>query len=107
MTDYRKDGTAVSAKLTSTEGGALTLPLFAFPGYEARLNGQKTAAERGVNNRLKVTVPPGFEGELKVRYAGFSLWKALDVLAAVTAVCLLAQGVRRRRKEARHAGKQG
>ena len=107
MTDYRKDGTAVSAKLTSTEGGALTLPLFAFPGYEARLNGQKTVIERGVNNRLKVTVPPGFEGELKVRYAGFALWKALDVLAAVTAACLLVQDVRRRRKEARHAGEKG
>lgn len=107
LSDYRKDGTTVSAKLSSAEGGALTLPLFAFPGYEARLNGQKAAWARGANNRLKVTVPPGFEGELDVRYAGFALWKALDVQAAVTAACLLVQDVRRRRKEVRHAGEKG
>ncbi|MBR1407484.1 MAG: hypothetical protein IJ573_01125 [Clostridia bacterium] len=107
LSDYHKDGTNVSAQVSSADGGTLTLPLFAFPGYEVRLNGQRTQWERGRNNCLKVTVPPGFEGGLRVRYAGFALWKALDAVAAVTVVCLLADAVRRRRKGAKHADEEG
>ena len=103
LTDYHKDGTNVSAQVSSAEGGTMTLPLFAFPGYEARLNGQRTDWERGNNNRLKVTVPPGFQGELRVRYAGFALWKALDILSVLTLAAVILHGLRDKRKGAAYA----
>ena len=103
LTDYHKDGTNVSAQVSSAEGGTMTLPMFAFPGYEARLNGQRTDWERGNNNRLKVTVPPGFQGELRVRYTGFALWKALDILSALTLAAVILHGLRDKRKGAAYA----
>ena len=53
--------------------------------------------------RIEPSVLPVEPGVLQ----GEAAFRLLDVLAAVTAACLLVQDVRRRRKEVRHAGKKG
>lgn len=94
MAAYEKDGTRVRAQVKAEESGALTLPMFGFDGYEATLGGEEIAWTRGENNRLRVALPAGAEGELEIRYTGRGIWRIADAasflsVAAFAVYCLM------------------
>ena len=99
MTEYHKDGTRIDAKVAAGTDASLSFPLFGFPGYEARLNGEKVDWRLGENNRLTVDIAAGSEGTLEIRYVGKPVWKALDLLSAGTALALTGWVVHEKRKK--------
>ena len=88
MTQYRKDGTRIDAYVEVAEDASLTFPLFGFPGYEAKLNGERMNWRLGENNRLTVDLSAGSLGVLEIHYAGKTIWKVMDILSACAALTL-------------------
>ena len=78
--------------------GTVLLPLFAFPGYRAELNGQELECSMGEKGRMLVQVPSG-SGKLTVQYRGLSRWRLTDVLSVLSAAALGAYVFIRRKKE--------
>ena len=97
LMQYEKDGTTIRAEVTAEEGGAVELPLFAFDGYRAELDGREAAITRGSNNRIHIDVPSGTHGTLSVRFIGKALWRIADAVSLLTAAGLCAYMIRRRR----------
>lgn len=95
---YDKQGTTITGDVSAQTDAALTFPLFGFDGYEAEANGQRMEVELGDNNRLKVLLPEGTQGEMKVWFAGKGYWRIADAISAVTLVALVVRGWLRRRK---------
>ena len=88
FTQYRKDGTRIDAYVEVAEDASLTFPLFGFPGYEAKLNGERMNWRLGENNRLTVDLPSGSMGVLEIHYAGKTIWKVMDILSVCAALTL-------------------
>ena len=95
---YDKQGTTITGDVSAQTDAALTFPLFGFDGYAAEVNGQRMEVELGDNNRLKVLLPEGTQGEMKVWFAGKGYWRIADAISAVTLVALVVRGWLRRRK---------
>jgi len=97
IAEYQKRGTKVKANVASQEGGAVSLPLFAFDGYRAEVNGREMALEPGENGRLTVLLPAGTEGELRVWFAGKALWRVADGVSLASMLALAVCALRRRK----------
>lgn len=100
LEEYEKDGTRVTAKLSAETDATLALPLFAFDGYAAEVDGERIATRRGENNRLTLCVPAGTDGELRVWFAGKPLWRVADGVSALAALFMLAAWLQKRASEA-------
>lgn len=98
VTDYEKNGTQIRMQVDAAQGGTVTLPLFGFEGYEARLNGEKIGWVRGENNRLAVTLPAGAQGEMVIGYRMPMLWRAADALSLLTLAALVFRSGKRRKE---------
>lgn len=99
LTAYEKNGTEITAEVSSTDGGAIEFPLFAFDGYKAELDGGEIAIERGDNNRIRVEIPAGTSGPLHIWFAGKLLWRVADLASLATAAALCAYVIRKRKNE--------
>ena len=97
---YRKTGTQIWAEAAAQEDGTVSLPLFAFDGYRAEVNGEKMALNAGENNRLTVHLPAGTQGELHIWFAGKILWRIADGVSLVTLLALAACTIRKRKSAA-------
>lgn len=84
---YEKFGTTVTCDLDAQSDALLTLPLFAFDGYSAALDGHKMPVWLGDNNRLTLFIKAGTHGTLTVCFAGKPVWRLMDM---VSILCLLA-----------------
>lgn len=85
--------------MSAQSDAALTFPLFGFDGYAAEVDGQRMDVELGDNNRLKVLLPAGTQGTLKVWFAGKGVWRIADAVSALTLLALVVRsGLRRRRR---------
>lgn len=84
-----KEGTAVTAQVDAQEDARIQLPLFAFDGYRAEMDGEELALDAGENNRLTVQIPAGMQGELHVWFAGKTLWRVCEGISLLFAVLML------------------
>ena len=100
VTDYRKDGTTITAQVNAQTDARLALPLFGFDGYRAELSGEEIDWTLGENNRLSVPLPAGTQGELRVWFAGKTIWRAAEAVSLLAALGLLVicAGKRRNRR---------
>ena len=71
----------------------LTLPLFAYDGYVAQIDGKAAALGVGENNRLTVMLPAGTQGELHVGYAGSPLWRIADGISLAALIGMAVFGI--------------
>jgi len=102
VTQYRKEGTRITAKVVSQGDAVLTMPLFGFDGYAAELNGERLDWSRGENNRVAVSLPAGAQGELCVWFEGKTAWKIADMVSLLAVIGYTAYALgKRRRKRAR------
>ncbi|MBQ2947680.1 MAG: hypothetical protein IJD94_01740 [Clostridia bacterium] len=97
FTDYEKRGTRAELQARASQGGCITLPMFAFDGYRAELDGREIAFRTGENNRLTVDIPAGTNARLCVWFEGRALWRAADAVSLLTALLLAAGAVLSRR----------
>ena len=96
LTDYRKDGTRMTAQVDARTDAALTLPVFAFDGYRAEVDGQAMETALGENKRLTVRLPAGTRGELRVWFAGKASWRSAEIVSLAAALGLCWSARRRR-----------
>lgn len=73
------------------EKGYLQLPLLNYKGYiaESILKEEKLQIENGDNNRIKVIIPSGFQGEISVRFQEPWLWRIGCIISLLTIVMIL------------------
>lgn len=86
-----KDGYVVCCKNVSDGESWVRVPLFAYKGYTAVDIGSKaelsvTATESDI---LKVLLPAGYEGELKVYFKQPFIWRAAEVFSLLICVLVL------------------
>lgn len=98
-TGYEKKGTHAQVDISAMQGGSVTLPVFAFDGYAAELDGQRLDIARGDNNRMLVDIPAGTNGTLRIWFIGKTLWRMADALSLLTAVIFLAYLIKRHKNE--------
>ena len=97
MDGYIKSGTQIKAVLAVQEESRLTFPLFAFDGYRVQINGNNLPVSAGENQRLTVTLPAGTEGELRVWFAGKTIWRIADGVSLFAMLGLAARLIKRKK----------
>lgn len=105
ITDYQKAGTTVAARVEAETDAVIALPLFGYDGYRATVDGREMETGLDGDNRLTVSLPAGTRGELRVRFAGKSLWRAADAVSLCALLALIAQAARRRGARGERRGK--
>lgn len=80
------------------EGGAVLIPVFAYPGYHAEDVDLQTemAIYSGENARIKLEVPAGYDGTIRVFYSEPKLWRVFEIISIVSAAALAVILLRRR-----------
>ena len=68
----------------------IEFPLYYYPGYVATTeNGDKLSLDRGSNNRVKVSIPNGFEGNIYVRYKEYPVWRIAELISVLSLIGLI------------------
>ena len=94
-------GTVATLDVDAQTDARVTLPLYAFAGYAADVDGQEMTIEIGEQNRMTILLPAGTRGTLRVRYVGVGYWRIADAVS-LAALALLA-GKKIKRKAGRTA----
>ena len=97
MTDFRKTGTEITARVDAQADAQIVLPVFGFDGYRAEVDGRAMETGLGENNRLTVRLPAGTQGTLRVWFAGKALWRAAEAVSLFTALALACAWAGKRR----------
>ena len=72
------------------ENASVSLPLYYYPGYTAWTDsGELLIVDRGDNNRIKISVPAGYSGGIKLRYRERKLWRLCEVISIIGFIGLL------------------
>ena len=88
VTDFRKFGTQIDAQVSAQQDGTIVLPLYAFDGYRAELDGTPLSVEHSEHDHIQLSVQQGMQGCLTVRFEGKGYWRLFDAVSLITAVGL-------------------
>jgi len=91
-------GTAFNADVDTRGDASVSLPVFAFDGYRAEMNGSRLPLSAGENNRLMVRLPAGTQGTLRVWFAGKMLWRAAEITSLAAALGLMVSARMKKRR---------
>ena len=101
LTEYTKNGLTIqlAAQNTGDTEASIRLPLFYYPGYH--MTAADGAALTHKNGYLTVTLAPGWQGSVQVRWTGMWFWRAADCtsLLGIAATVVL---YRKSQKNAAH-----
>lgn len=87
--DWRKILTSVSFSYSAKENSTITLPLVNYPGYVAiNQTGEDITVKENGNHMIMIRLPEG-EGNVKVFYAGLTVFKIADYMTVISLVILL------------------
>jgi hypothetical protein len=81
LTEYTKNGLTIqlAAQNTGNTEASIRLPLFYYPGYH--MTAADGAALTHKNGYLTVTLAPGWQGSVQVRWTGMWFWRAADCIS--------------------------
>ena len=99
-------GTTFWLDVQARTAATISVPLYAFDGYEAEIDGQKLTLERGEDSRLAIRIPAGTEGRICIRFVGRAIWRAADAVSLLTLLGLLIVIKKERKKHAGCAEKE-
>lgn len=90
-------------RLTVSNAGAETsvlIPVFAYPGFKAEDVSTHEAIdiEPGSNARIKLLIPGGYEGTIRVYYREPFFWHVFEIISLVSALALISYLIYVRRK---------
>lgn len=89
---YEKEALLAEFTCSSQSGGYVELPMLCYRGYVAEdaENGSRLQIEYGNNYVVRVVVPEGFEGRIRVEFRGKWYWRVAEMLSLATlAWCVL------------------
>lgn len=76
---------------SARENASVSLPLYYYPGYTAwNDNGELLIVDRGDNNRIRISVPAGYSGGIKLRYRERKLWRLCEIISIIGFMGLIA-----------------
>lgn len=96
--EYRKQGTHISMHVESGQAvsDSLLFPLFYYPGYEIRINGEKVTPY-GVDWLLACDLPAA-PADVQVRYRGLPIFRVCDMISLLAGIGILFLIIKRGRK---------
>ena len=103
-TGYRKDGTHISVDVTPLMEGQdhLVFPLYYYPGYEIRVNGEKQDV-LNVGSLVACELPSA-QSHIEVRYTGLPAFRVGDVLTCLTILGTAGYAIWKRTGKRKNAG---
>ncbi len=78
---FEKKGLSTVTEVAVEDGVGdyyLELPVIFYKGYRAEMGGEPLALAKGSNGRVRVLLPAGAAGEVRVRYAGMWYWRVSE-----------------------------
>lgn len=83
------DGRIVTCRNTGAMDACVDLPLLPYRGYVCRdqETGEEFAVQLSVPGRVRIVVPGGYDGTLRVRYEEPWYWRAAEMISALTLLC--------------------
>lgn len=100
--DYAKRGLEVCIHVENPtiEELYMDLPLTGYRGYGVEADaGRPTpyvTQERGAHGDLRIAVPPGYAGDIRVSYRGFPIFRAAEGISGITVLLWLGTYLRKR-----------
>lgn len=107
--DYDKQGLTIRLHVENRTAQKLymDLPLTGYKGYVIGYKGDGIdtsgeaavpyiTEERGAHGDLRIAVPPGYAGDIRVRYRGFFLYRVAEGISGLTVLLCLGIGLTRR-----------
>lgn len=93
--------TLVTVRNTDDTESYVELPLLYYKGYRATdvETGEKLSATAGENSVVRVLLPAGYEGELKVCFESPWYWRVSEAMSLATVVYVITAGKRRSCRE--------
>lgn len=84
----------VSCNNPSWEESWVTVPVFAYKGYVAEdvESGQRFEIQTGENNVVKIVLPAGYAGSIKVSFEQPAVWRVAELLSAVMVIAMIFYG---------------
>lgn len=91
MEDYKKDGLDAAAYVTAGGEGYIDFPMLYYKGYRARDidSGKMLSVDKGENYDVRVMIPAGFQGNIRVWYAGMWYWRAAEAASVIAGIGFL------------------
>ena len=83
-------GDEMTVLLKTGSDTVISLPLYAFEGYEVSFNGEKVESYRGAENRLMAKLPFNADGCLRIKYTGRKIWRLGEAVGLITFLVLIA-----------------
>lgn len=83
ITDYQKNGTTITCNVTTTNEGYIEFPLNYYKYYECRdlTSSANLPVEAGYNCMVKVTIPEGYNGRIKLEFAEPLFWRICEAIS--------------------------
>lgn len=82
---YEKEGTNIQLRLTNrSEIGYVELPLLYYKGYVALSGSDILPLGKGTNNVIRLELPAGFDGEVKVYFHEPLSWRISEIISLLT-----------------------
>ena len=84
-----------------TDVGFIDTPILYYKGYEAvdTDSGNRLGVCAGKNNVVRVMIPPGFNGHLKIRFVPPVYWRISELVSGVACIGLMVLWYRNRRRK--------
>jgi len=100
IADYRKTGTKIDAHISCEQDGSVIFPLYAFDGYDVRIDGHPLEVEANEYDHMLIRFEKGMQGELQIRFAGKAYWRIGDGISLAALLILLGSMKKRKRVSA-------
>jgi len=114
-TDYEKKGLQIEMTISNPTDKdlGLELPLTGYKGYAVETVGDADSEtkvrideERGMHGDLKLIVPAGYEGTIRVWYNGFALFRMAELISLIGIIGVVAMEVMKCRKNSLAAARE-
>lgn len=99
VSEVQRRGNEITAVCGTSGGGILEFPLLAYGHYKCMdlETGEILTVERGSNDRIRVNLPAGYRGSVKVFFQTPWQWRAAEVVSLLALAALILYVVRMRR----------
>ncbi len=97
LMEYEKQYTNIIMTVKECENldGQIHVPLLGYPGYRAvDEDGNKFSLTKAENGMLSVMIPAGYEGNIKIYFAGFWFWRAAEIISLISCCIFLGFAVK-------------
>ena len=90
LESYQKHGTTITCQISAdSEDAYVEFPLMYYKYYRCRdiHTGEELSVRAGTNNMIRVNVPSGYSGSIRLRFEEPWFWRLAEILSSLALVC--------------------